>query len=975
MLCQKCKEREATVRITTINNGVRERLFLCDRCAAADDQVRLLGDGGLQHFINNFLAAGGSMNRMASRFTERARLALGYAEKFARDNNRRYVDTEHMLLGLFAVEGGLAARILQELQLDPAVLADTVAHDEKALSGSFSGFSPRAKRALQLAVEESRRLGVGFVDTEHLLLGLAAEEEGAASHWLRDLADADLRRLRQMVLQLLQQKRDRMEMSAGGMEDAEPEEAGEAAFDPRSKTPVLDKYGRDLTALAREDKLDPVIGRSQEIQRVTQILSRRTKNNPVLIGEPGVGKTAIVEGLAQLIVEGHVPELLTGKRVIVIDMSSMVAGSKYRGEFEERMKKLVEELRASKDVILFIDEVHTIVGAGSAEGSIDAANILKPALARGELQCIGATTLDEYRQNIEKDAALERRFQPVMVGEPSEDDALQILRGLRDRYEAHHRVQITDEALAAAVRLSTRYISDRHLPDKAIDLIDEAASKTRLDAYTAPPDLRDKEAELERILKEKEAAVNAQEYEQAAQLRDRERTLTEEIEAGRRGWQKETGSTCQVVDEEAIAQVLAAWTGIPVSRLNQAESDRLLHMEDLLHERVIGQHEAVSSISRAVRRARAGLKDAKRPIGSFIFMGPTGVGKTELARALANAMFGDDDAMVRIDMSEYMEKYAVSRLVGAPPGYVGYDEGGQLTEAVRRRPYCVVLLDEIEKAHPDVFNILLQVLDDGRLTDSTGKVVDFRNTIIIMTSNVGADASQHSRVMGFGGSLSDQEAHRYEVMKERMNSALKQTFRPEFLNRIDDIIVFAPLNEEQICSISRLMVNELADRLELRGMSLHADDEVYSFLGAKGYDPIYGARPLRRTILNMIEDPISEGILSGLYREGDTIMLSVKDDALHLSGGSGEKAEPLKQTEVEQISLFGEQSAADTADAENSDLTARVAAEISPLIDETAQPATGTAEGADESALTEQAAAEQAPLTAEMDEESDKTNE
>ncbi|MBQ1501121.1 MAG: ATP-dependent Clp protease ATP-binding subunit, partial [Firmicutes bacterium] len=668
----------------------------------------------------------------------------------------------------------------------------------------------------------------------------------------------------------------------------------------KSKTPVLDKFGRDLTEMAKKDQLDPVIGREKEIERVIQILSRRTKNNPVLIGEPGVGKTAIVEGLAQMIVDGRVPETLSDKRVITLDMGSMVAGSKFRGEFEERMKKMVDEIRADKNVILFIDELHTLVGAGAAEGSIDGANILKPALSRGELQCVGATTINEYRKYIEKDTALERRFQPVTVGEPSEEDALAIMHGLRDKYEAHHRVKITDAALEAAVKLSARYLPDRFLPDKAIDLMDEAASKTRLQAYTAPPDLKELEQQLDSVRKEKEAAVNSQEFEKAAQLRDKEKDLQEQIDNGRKGWQKETNSQTQVVDAEQIAEVLADWTGIPVARLNQQESDRLLHLEELLHERVIGQDEAVTSIAKAVRRARAGLKDAKRPIGSFIFLGPTGVGKTELARALANIMFGSDDAMVRIDMSEYMEKFAVSRLVGAPPGYVGYEEGGQLTEAVRRRPYSVVLLDEIEKAHPDIFNLLLQVLEDGRLTDSNGHTVDFRNTIIIMTSNVGAGAVTRAKALGFG-TPGKEEDDSYTAMKERMLAELKKVFRPEFLNRVDDTIVFRPLNETEIKSIAKLMVKEVAGRLAQRDLVLQLDESVYAYLAEKGFDSVYGARPLRRAILNMIEDPISEEILRGTYQEGDTIRVSLENDGLKFSKDSSALPVEAEGTEIAPI--------------------------------------------------------------------------
>ena len=664
----------------------------------------------------------------------------------------------------------------------------------------------------------------------------------------------------------------------------------------KSKTPTLDKFGRDLTEMARKEQLDPVIGRDKEIERVIQILSRRTKNNPVLIGEPGVGKTAIVEGLAQMIVDGRVPETLSNKRVVTLDMGSMVAGSKYRGEFEERMKKMVDEIRENKNIILFIDELHTLVGSGAAEGSIDGANILKPALSRGELQCVGATTINEYRKYIEKDTALERRFQPVMVDEPSEEDALQILHGLRDKYEAHHRVRITDAALEAAVRLSARYLPDRFLPDKAIDLMDEAASKIRLQAYTAPKDIKDLETKLEAVRKEKDAAINAQEFEKAAQLRDEEKDLVDKIESDRKGWQKETTTQTQVVDAEQIAEVLSNWTGIPVSRLNEEESDKLLHLEELLHERVIGQDEAVVSIAKAVRRARAGLKDAKRPIGSFIFLGPTGVGKTELARALANIMFGSDEAMVRIDMSEYMEKFSVSRLVGAPPGYVGYEEGGQLTEAVRRRPYSVVLLDEIEKAHPDVFNLLLQVLEDGRLTDSTGHTVDFRNTIIIMTSNVGANTINRAKAMGFGSVNDDKEENDYNTMKDKMLSELKKVFRPEFLNRIDDIIVFRPLNQDEICSIAKLMVNELQKRLALQNLSMNLTDEVYAHLAEKGFDSVYGARPLRRAILNMLEDPISESILKGEYTDGDTIDVYMEDGEIKFK--KAPKAEAITTEEI-----------------------------------------------------------------------------
>ncbi len=891
MLCQRCQQRTATVRVTKVNNGIRETNYLCEKCAAETGALNLFGGMGA-----NFIPAE-QMNRVSRRLTERAQKALAIAEQEAKDRHSAYINTEHMLLGLFEVEDGIAAKVLDELHLNADVLAENI-DDEANYGNSFRGLSPRAKRALQLAVEEAVRSGVNFVDTEHLLLGLAAEDEGMASHWLLDMADADVRRIRQMVYSMLQSGRgDNSSDEYNYDNEGTPYGDNDVPDGKRkSKTPTLDKFGRDLTEMARKEQLDPVIGRDKEIERVIQILSRRTKNNPVLIGEPGVGKTAIVEGLAQMIVDGRVPETLSNKRVVTLDMGSMVAGSKYRGEFEERMKKMVDEIRENKNIILFIDELHTLVGSGAAEGSIDGANILKPALSRGELQCVGATTINEYRKYIEKDTALERRFQPVMVDEPSEEDALQILHGLRDKYEAHHRVRITDAALEAAVRLSARYLPDRFLPDKAIDLMDEAASKIRLQAYTAPKDIKDLETKLEAVRKEKDAAINAQEFEKAAQLRDEEKDLVDKIESDRKGWQKETTTQTQVVDAEQIAEVLSNWTGIPVSRLNEEESDKLLHLEELLHERVIGQDEAVVSIAKAVRRARAGLKDAKRPIGSFIFLGPTGVGKTELARALANIMFGSDEAMVRIDMSEYMEKFSVSRLVGAPPGYVGYEEGGQLTEAVRRRPYSVVLLDEIEKAHPDVFNLLLQVLEDGRLTDSTGHTVDFRNTIIIMTSNVGANTINRAKAMGFGSVNDDKEENDYNTMKDKMLSELKKVFRPEFLNRIDDIIVFRPLNQDEICSIAKLMVNELQKRLALQNLSMNLTDEVYAHLAEKGFDSVYGARPLRRAILNMLEDPISESILKGEYTDGDTIDVYMEDGEIKFK--KAPKAEAITTEEI-----------------------------------------------------------------------------
>ncbi len=810
---------------------------------------------------------------MFGRFTERAQRVLVHAQEEARNASYPYIGTEHLLLGLIKEGEGLAARVLNSLGVDADKVKLAVAQmvEAQKVQGPVEpALTPRAKRVLELSVDEARRLGHNYVGTEHLLLGLVREGEGVAAQILNSFG-ADYRKVRAMVAQMLQ---------GGGA----PGTGGQAAAGQvRSpETPVLDQFGRDLTALAREDKLDPVVGREQEIERVIQILSRRTKNNPVLIGEPGVGKTAIAEGLAQRITSGNVPEVLLNKRVVTLDMGSLVAGTKYRGEFEERLKKIIEEIRRAGNIILFVDEMHTIVGAGAAEGAIDAANILKPALARGELQCIGATTLDEYRKHVEKDAALERRFQPIMVNEPTVEETIAILRGLRDKYEAHHRVRITDAALEAAAKLSARYITDRFLPDKAIDLIDEAGSRVRLSAFTPPKEIKDLEKKLEVLQKEKEAAINGQEFEKAAELRDEEQKIKGELERLRDNWKQQQGGAELVVDEEDIAHIVSTWTGIPVKRLAEEESQKLLKMEEELHRRVVGQDEAIAAVSRAIRRARAGLKDPKRPVGSFIFLGPTGVGKTELARALAEVLFGSEDAMVRIDMSEYMEKFAVSRLVGAPPGYVGYEEGGQLTEAVRRRPYTVVLLDEIEKAHPEVFNILLQVMEDGRLTDAKGRTVDFRNTVIIMTSNVGVQTIKKEAALGFRAGTERERLTGYEEMKRKLTEELKRTFRPEFLNRVDEVIVFHALSPEHIRQIVDLMVAEVARRMKENDVEIEVTAAARDFLAKEGFDENYGARPLRRAVQRLVEDRLSEELLRGTFRRGDKVVVDVGEEGKEL---------------------------------------------------------------------------------------------
>lgn len=795
---------------------------------------------------------------MFGRFTERAQKVLALAQEEAIRLGHNNIGTEHILLGLVREGEGIAAKALYALGLG----SDKIQKEVENLIGRGSEiaqtihYTPRAKKVIELSMDEARKLGHSYVGTEHVLLGLIREGEGVAARVLSNLG-VSLNKARQQVLQLLGSN------ESGGHQGAAAANAS---------TPTLDSLARDLTAIAREGSLDPVIGRSKEIQRVIEVLSRRTKNNPVLIGEPGVGKTAIAEGLAQQIINNEVPEILRDKRVMTLDMGTVVAGTKYRGEFEDRLKKVMDEIRQAGNIILFIDELHTLIGAGGAEGAIDASNILKPSLARGELQCIGATTLDEYRKYIEKDAALERRFQPIQVDEPTIEESIQILKGLRDRYEAHHRVSISDEAIDAAVKLSDRYISDRFLPDKAIDLIDEAGSKVRLRSYTTPPNLKELEVKLDEVRKEKDASVQSQEFEKAASLRDTEQRLREQLEETKKTWKEKQGQENSEVTVEDIAHVVSAWTGVPVTKLAQTESDKLLNMEAILHDRVIGQEEAVKAVSKAVRRARAGLKDPKRPIGSFIFLGPTGVGKTELARALAESIFGDEDAMIRIDMSEYMERHSTSRLVGSPPGYVGYEEGGQLTEKVRRKPYSVVLLDEIEKAHPDVFNILLQVLEDGRLTDSKGRTVDFRNTILIMTSNVGASALKMNKYVGFN--IQD-EGQDYKDMKGKVMEELKRAFRPEFLNRIDETIVFHSLEKKHLTEIVTLMADQLITRLKEQEIYLELTDAAKEKVAKEGFDPEYGARPIRRALQRHVEDYLSEELLKGNVKKGQNVVIDV----------------------------------------------------------------------------------------------------
>jgi ATP-dependent Clp protease ATP-binding subunit ClpC len=812
------------------------------------------------------------------RFTDRARRVVVLAQEEARLLNHNYIGTEHILLGLIHEGEGVAAKALESLGISLDKVRQQVEEIIGAGQSPPSGhipFTPRAKKVLELSLREALQLGHNYIGTEHILLGLIREGEGVAAQVLVKLG-ADLGRVRQQVIQLLSGYSGAKETPGGG--------GGET---PQGSL-VLDQFGRNLTQLARENSLDPVIGREREIERVMQVLSRRTKNNPVLIGEPGVGKTAIVEGLAQAIVKGEVPETIEGKQLYTLDLGALVAGSRYRGDFEERLKKVLKEIKTRGDIILFIDELHTLVGAGAAEGAIDAASILKPMLARGELQTIGATTLDEYRKHLEKDAALERRFQPIKVPEPTVAHTIDILKGLRDRYEAHHRVHITDQGLVAAANLAHRYISDRYLPDKAIDLIDEAGSRLRIRRMSAPPDYRELDDKIREAERNKKEAIEHQDFELAASHRDEERRLIEERAGKESERRSELGEAFAEVDEEEIAEVLSSWTGIPVTSLTEEETSKLLRMEDEMHKRIISQNDAISAVSRSIRRTRAGLKDPKRPAGSFIFLGPSGVGKTETAKGLAEFLFGDEDALIQLDMSEYMEKHTVSRLVGSPPGYVGYEEGGQLTEAVRRRPYSVVLLDEIEKAHPDVFNTLLQILEDGRLTDAQGKTVDFKNTVIIMTSNLGTQ-NLRKPAMGFGQA---NEELSYEKMKERVQEELKRNFKPEFLNRIDEVIVFHELTKPEVHSIVDLLMRRVSEQLESQDVSIELTEGAKDLLASEGYDPALGARPLRRAIQRLIEDPLSEKILWKEFEAGDTIIVeSETDPETNRTGVTFRKAE------------------------------------------------------------------------------------
>lgn len=808
------------------------------------------------------------MNNMEIKFTPQAQMAIEYAEQVMTDFRHGYLGTEHLLVGLIHAKNSVAQKALEACGITEEDILDKI-KDIIGMGGSplvaTRDFTPRVKRIFEMSTQLAKQLGSESIGTEYLLISVLKEKNCIAVKLLETLG-INISKLLSVLMEMLTGSTQKTEASFSTTKAGEPA--------TKSTTPTLDKYSRDLTTFAREGKFDPIVGREKEIDRVIQILSRRTKNNPCLVGEPGVGKTAVVEGLAQKIASEEIPDLLKGKRVVSLDLSSMISGTKYRGEFEERINKVIEEVRLAGDVILFIDELHTIIGAGAAEGAMDASNILKPSLARGEVQLVGATTLDEYRKHIEKDAALERRFQPVQVEEPSEEETLEILRGIKDKYEVHHQVQITDDAIKAAVKLSARYIADRYLPDKAIDLLDEAASKVRLRAFTAPTNIKELEEQLSSLGEQKEIAIMNEEYEKASEIKRKENEIKEKIANAKVEWDAKHTKNNQVVGEEEIADIVSSWTNIPVKRLAEEETERLKQMEKILHERVVGQEEAIVAVSKAVRRGRVGLKDPNRPTGSFMFLGPTGVGKTELTKALAEAMFGDENAMVRVDMSEYMEKHTVSKMIGSPPGYVGYEEGGQLTEKVRRKPYCVVLFDEIEKAHGDVFNILLQILDDGHITDSRGRRINFKNTIIIMTSNIGARSIISPKKVGF---ISTEDAEKsYEDMKKNVMEEVKRTFKPEFLNRIDETLVFHPLSTKEIREIADIMIKRLITRISKNvGIEIQLTEEALDFLGKKGYNQAYGARPLRRTIQTYIEDKLSDEILSGNFKEGDVVSVTV----------------------------------------------------------------------------------------------------
>ena len=853
------------------------------------------------------------MGSRFEKFSERARRVLSLAQEEAQRFNHNYIGTEHILLGLVRETEGVAARVLSSLAVDLSKVRSAVefiiGRGEKPAEGEI-GLTPRAKKVVELAVDEARRMSHTYIGTEHLLIGLLREGEGVAAGVLESLG-VNLDKVRAETHRILSH-------SSG---------SGTQGSRSSTKTPTLDQLGIDLTQAARSNKLDPVIGREQEIQRVVQILSRRTKNNPVLVGEPGVGKTAIVEALAQRIGSGDVPETLQGKRLVTLDMGALVAGTKYRGEFEERLKKVIEEIKSSGNCVLFIDEIHTIVGAGAAEGAVDASNILKPSLARGELQCIRATTLDDYRKYVERDPALERRLQPVRVEEPTSEETIEILKGIQSRYEDHHKVHYTDEAIRTSAILSSRFIADRFLPDKAIDLIDEAGSRVRLRGSVTPAPVKDAMQVLEQVRKEKDEAIASQQYEAAAELRDREIQQNENLDTLEKEWHEDQGKERPVVTDEDIAEVVSMWTGIPVTRLAQEETERLLNMETEIHKRIIGQDEAIMNVSKSVRRARAGLKDPRRPIGVFMFLGPTGVGKTELVRALAEFMFGDEDAMIRLDMSEFQERHTVARLIGAPPGYVGYDEGGQLTEGVRRKNYCAILLDEIEKAHPEVFNILLQIFDAGTLTDARGRKVDFRNSILVMTSNLGSDLIKRETALGF--SIKSDEAKTressYERMKEKVMDEVKRFFRPEFLNRIDATVVFHQLSESEILSIVDLMMDQVRGELKEKKITLELTDSARDHLGEKGFDPVLGARPLRRLIQNEVEDSLSDEVLSGRLKEGDLAVVDMEDDKIVIHCKKPEETEALAEPEETEAPAEPEEPEETEAPAEPQEPAASLA--------------------------------------------------